>query len=87
MLGMLLVQKNQVEEAIKAFSEVLKLNPRAVAAQLQLSRLQLAKGEPAPAVEYAEQAVAGEPGNPIARLMPWRGRCWPGRHRRARRPS
>ena len=36
--------KNDQEQAIKAFNETLRLNPRAVSAQLELSRLELAGG-------------------------------------------
>ena len=55
------------DEAIKAFGEVLKLNPRAVPAQLQLARLNLARGAVGPAVQLAEQAVKGQPDNAAAR--------------------
>jgi len=47
---------------------VLKLNPRAVAAQLELSRLEVGRGAPGSAVQFAEQAVTTEPGNPLARV-------------------
>ena len=43
------------------FSKVLKLNPRAAAARLQLARLQLARGEAAGALEAAEEVSRERP--------------------------
>ncbi len=59
MLGTIYLAKENVDEAIKEFTEVLRLNPRATAAQIQLSSLQMLKGSPAPsAVQFAQQATA-----------------------------
>jgi putative PEP-CTERM system TPR-repeat lipoprotein len=69
LLGTIYASKDDGDEAIKAFGEVLKLNPRAVSAQLQLARLNLARGALGPAVQFAEQAVKGQPDNPTARLI------------------
>jgi tetratricopeptide (TPR) repeat protein len=71
LLGSLYADKNDTERAIGEFNEVLKLNPRASAAQLQVARLELAKGRAgaAGAVQYAEQALTSAPGNPLARLL------------------
>jgi len=48
---------------------VLKLNPRAVPAQLQIARLRLATGKPGEAVDLAERAVGSQPQSPPARLI------------------
>jgi tetratricopeptide (TPR) repeat protein len=61
-------QLNDSSAAIAAFNEVLRLNPRAAAAQLQLSRLQLAQGAVAETIQLAESALKNAPGNPEARL-------------------
>ena len=67
-LGRAYAAKNDREQATKAFNETLRLNPRAVAAQLELSRLELAGGRLDTAVQLAEQAVKNAPGNADARL-------------------
>ena len=55
-------------DAIKAYNEVLRLNPRAVAAQVELSRLSLTSGDEAGALRYAEGARLAEPSNLDARV-------------------
>ena len=45
LLGTVWRAKQRPDEAIAAFNEVLKLNPRATAAQVQLAELSLARGE------------------------------------------
>ena len=47
---------------------MLRLNPRVAAAQLQLSRLQLAHGAAAEAVQLAESALKNAPGSAEAKL-------------------
>ena len=54
----------QRKEAMASFNEVLRLNPRVVAAQVQLSRLNLLEGAPDTAVTFAESALVTAPGNP-----------------------
>jgi tetratricopeptide (TPR) repeat protein len=63
----------QRQEAITSFGEVLKINPRAVAAQVQLARLNLVTGSPESAITFAEGALASAPGNPQARVALIRG--------------
>jgi tetratricopeptide (TPR) repeat protein len=58
----------QRKQAIAEFNEVLRLNPRAAAAQMHLSRLNLLEGSAESAVTFAEGAVSNAPGNPNARL-------------------
>ena len=72
-LGTLQEQLRQRKEAIVSFSEVLRLNPRAAAAQVYLSRLNLQEGTPDAAVTYAESALANAPNNPEARASLIRG--------------
>ncbi len=55
-------------EAVDAFNEVIRLNPRASAAQTQLARLNLQKGDPNAALELAKSAVRNSPGSIDARL-------------------
>ena len=68
LMGTLYAGKKDEAAAITAFEEVLKVNPRAVPAQLQIARLRLATGEPGKAVELADRAVASQP-SPQARLL------------------
>ena len=56
-----------------SFNEVLRLNPRAAAAQVFLSRLHLASGASDTAVQFAEGALKNSPGNPEARSSLIRG--------------
>ncbi len=57
------------EEAVAAFNEVLRLNPRASAAQTALSRLNLQTGNRDAAMDLAKSAVRNAPNSPEARLM------------------
>jgi tetratricopeptide (TPR) repeat protein len=60
-LGLTAVARNDPNAAEAAFENVLKLNPRAAAARLQLARLQLARGEAAEALESAEEVSRERP--------------------------
>ena len=83
LLGTIQAFSRDVEGATKSFGEVLRLNPRAAAAQVQLSRLTLARGDAASAVQFAQQAVTNAPGNPLARLSLARGLLAQGQTARA----
>lgn len=72
-LGSVYEQLRRRKEAIGEFSETLRLNPRAAAAQLRLSRLNLAEGSPDSAVTFAEGALSNSPGNADARVSLVRG--------------
>ena len=61
-------RRREVADATKEFSEVLRLNPRAVAAQVELSRLSLATGDRTAALRYAEGARQAEPSSGEARV-------------------
>ena len=67
--GTLLAMNGQREAAIKSFNEVLRLNPRAAAAQVQLAQLNLERGEADAAVGIASEAVSNAPNVPEARLV------------------
>lgn len=61
-------RRGETALATAAYTEVLRLNPRAVAAQVELSRLSLAKGDRTGALQYAERARTAEPSNLSARV-------------------
>src|SRR6185369_3797337 len=67
-LGTIQERLRQRKEAIGQYNEVIRLNPRATAAQVALSRLNLAEGAPGSAVTFAESAVTTAPNSPAARL-------------------
>jgi len=63
----------QNDEAKAAFGQVLKLNPRAAAAQTALAGLNLASGSTDAAVQFARDALVNAPGNATAQLLLVRG--------------
>jgi putative PEP-CTERM system TPR-repeat lipoprotein len=67
-LGVVHRLRREVSDAIKAYSEALRLNPRLVEAQVELSRLNLASGNPEAALRYAEEAKQTAPANAAVRL-------------------
>jgi len=69
LLGTLQALNKQPEAATTSFNQVLKLNPRATAAQIQASQLRLEQGEADAAVGLAQDAVASAPAIPEARLV------------------
>jgi putative PEP-CTERM system TPR-repeat lipoprotein len=69
LLGMVQVQLKQVQDAHKSFSRVIELNPRAVAAQIQMANLELARGNPAASAQFAHDALTTQPQNVQARLL------------------
>ena len=73
LLGKAYAATAQPNEAAKAFTEVLKLNPRATAAQIELSRVQSAEGSVDASIESARQALKGQPDSLHARLLLARG--------------
>jgi len=72
-LGKLYTTTDHIDEAAKAFTDVLKLNPSATAARIELSRVQLADQKIDASVESARQALKDQPDNPDARLLLARG--------------
>lgn len=73
LLGTIRRLQHDVDGAAAAFSEVLRLNPRAVPAQIALSQLELQRGRSEAAIELAESALESSPGNPLARVNVARG--------------
>jgi Tfp pilus assembly protein PilF len=73
MVGTIQTSLRQTKEAAVSFGEVLKLNPRASAAQVQLARLNLMAGDPRQAVEFAKEALSTAPNDPEARVSLVRG--------------
>jgi tetratricopeptide (TPR) repeat protein len=67
--GTLQAMNGQRDAAAKSFNDVLRLNPRAVAAQVQLAQLSLRGGDATHAVSLAEEAVANRRATPEARLV------------------
>ena len=67
-LGLAQMALGRTDQASNAFKETLRLNPRASAAELQLSRLSLAAGDTNEALRRAEAARKGQPGSPETRL-------------------
>ena len=68
-LGLTALAQNDRAAAENAFQSVLKLNPRAAAARLQLARLQLARGEAAGALESAEEVSRERPDDVDAAVL------------------
>ena len=68
LLGMVQDARQRPDEALAAFAEVLRLNPRASAAQVQLSRLNLEKGRRNTALQYAQSAASAQPNDPVTQL-------------------
>jgi tetratricopeptide (TPR) repeat protein len=61
-------RRREMADATKSYNEVLRLNPRAVAAQVELSRLSLTSGDKTGALRYAEGARQAEPSSAEARV-------------------
>ena len=72
-LGRAYLAKNDRERAIEAFNETSRLNPRAIGAQVELSRLELAAGRVDNSIQFAEQAIKNAGDAPDARLALVRG--------------
>ena len=66
-------QRRDVPAAIKAYTEVLRLNPRVLAAQIELSRLSGISGNTEAAVRFAEEAKRNAPASLEARTALIRG--------------
>ncbi len=60
-------KRGEVSPATKEYTEVLRLNPRATGAQIELSRLSLTAGNRVEALRYAEAARQVEPSSGDAR--------------------
>lgn len=81
--GSIFAATNEWEKAVNSFNEVLKINPKAVPAQLQLARIELRRGRADMSVQLAQEAVANSPQDPVARLFLARGFLARGEFQRA----
>jgi tetratricopeptide (TPR) repeat protein len=68
LLGNVYAERQEITSAMAEYAEVLKINPRATPAQLELARLQLAIGKTNTAVEATSDILKANPGNLEARL-------------------
>ena len=67
--GLAALAADKPDVAEKAFEEVVRLSPRAAGAQLQLSRLRLARGQAADALTAARDAAYQRPDSPEAAIL------------------
>jgi putative PEP-CTERM system TPR-repeat lipoprotein len=67
-LGQVQSGRRDIPEAIKAYTEVLRLNPRVAAAQIELSRLNALSGNKDASLRYAEEAKQTAPASVSARV-------------------
>ena len=68
-IGAIESSRDRPEQAAKAFNEVLRIDPKSIAAALALSRLALAQFQLDKAEAYANQALAIQPANAASRAM------------------
>jgi tetratricopeptide (TPR) repeat protein len=66
LIGRIEAAADRHDEAIKAYEQVLKLQPRPLAATLALSRLYITAGDASKGATYAQQALGMAPGDPEA---------------------
>ena len=69
LIGTIYAAENRLDEAATAFGDTLRLNPRAVGAQMRLTELNLALGRPDRALPIASDVVRQAPADLQARLM------------------
>ena len=67
-VGAIYTRQRRYLDAIDAYSQVVRRNPSATGAQLELSRLHLAAGNADVSAEFSEDVLSAAPGNPPARL-------------------
>jgi tetratricopeptide (TPR) repeat protein len=72
-LGRVHASRGDYDQARQAFATVLQLNPRAAAAQVELSRLDLVTGRVESSLQHARDAVRNEPANVDAQTTLVRG--------------
>jgi tetratricopeptide (TPR) repeat protein len=68
-VGAIEASRDRTEQATKAFTEALRIEPRSIVAALALSRLALSQLQFDKAETHANQALALQPTNPAARAM------------------
>lgn len=67
-LGLIYKGRGELDDAARAFSEVLRLNPRAVVADVGLAQVRLLQNSVAKSAEHARDALKIDPQNADARL-------------------
>jgi tetratricopeptide (TPR) repeat protein len=67
--GQIEAASDRSDLAIKAYEQVLKMQPRPLAANLALARLYLAQRDASKAITYAQQALAIQPSQPEAQSL------------------
>src|SRR5207247_2264643 len=68
-LGLAALARRDLDAAESAFTQALKMNPRAAAAQLQLARIRLTRGDTAAALTAAEETIAARPDDTEATVV------------------
>ena len=68
LMGTILRVKRRPQEAMDAFNEVLKINPRAAAAQMQLAELNMQQGKANTALQLATDVAKQLPNDPRVKL-------------------
>ena len=68
LMGTILRAKRRPQEAMDAFTEVLKINPRAAAAQMQLAELNMQQGKASTALQLATDVAKQLPNDPRVKL-------------------
>ena len=84
LLGSAYVLRNQPEQALAAFSEAVRLNPRALHPQIALSELHIRQGRVDAGVRFAEEAMQSAPTSGLARFVLARALVGKGDLKRAR---
>jgi tetratricopeptide (TPR) repeat protein len=69
LLGETQAARYELNEATQALTHSLEIEPRAVDVQLQLARIELARGRTDAALDYAQQALRKDPNSLDARLL------------------
>ena len=67
--GQIYAATDNTKDAIEAFEQVLKIQPRPLVANMALARLHLAAGSTDKSLTYIRQALEIEPGSPDARAL------------------
>jgi tetratricopeptide (TPR) repeat protein len=84
LLGSIYVSRRRPEDALKAFNEALRLNPRALTTQIALADLHRSQGRTEASIGFAEGAVRAAPESAMARTTLVRSLLAHGEHARAR---
>jgi tetratricopeptide (TPR) repeat protein len=67
--GLVYARTNRLDEAANSLAEALRLNSQLAPAQLQLARVNLARGRAVESAQLSRQVLANEPGDATTRLV------------------